>query len=668
MNAVVAAPMPTLFRSNSSGTHAARPALGFRTGISPALAYPETMENQALAVAADGSIWTLTMNSVGQFSHSLGRLNKVCDNKLYRPTPFGFPRHLAPVNFQQAFFIQSKNNAAVVMQYRQDFPKDDGFVKTLAALPDNDVPSAISAGSDGCMCVLGNSGHAWLYKGAEGWQKLAAPAGTRLLQVSVGAADFILALTRQDGQDQLLRLQNGTWVKHNTLQHQGVTWIGACEGKEYWWATADMQKGGELHLMREDAIVKSFNIPKGAVGFAAATVRSCYFFSFELGGFVRAAMGIMDQPDQAWPSMTHEQEQIYEAMSKELGVVDTKGVRSQYTNINAPFPNWFSTLMVLVRPVEFTVADWELVRDQLRKELTYVQSINTLSINVGLLNQSVGLIYTNTYNQVVKLMGLPEEPSKQPSGVINVILDQLANKLEGALIDKAKTYIGSEAVGIAMACYKFANDEMAKKHKLADGTVPLIIACSELAGILNNINLESEKARGTYQRAILTDWGKLSGCGEAITSGVWYWSPDTNYTEIKNLGPSIALNFYQSLMPVKWKIILCQGVQTYQPPLNPYMRNVPRYSLMFKTVSDDKQNKIYWWWACTEIGAGVEQQTDGPFPNQKLMEAIFALRTTPLDFFTGQNGWKLSVATVPGYRAPPEGVAWQAYENAGFPF
>lgn len=362
------------------------------------------------------------------------------------------------------------------------------------------------------------------------------------------------------------------------------------------------------------------------------------------------------------------QTQIYHHISDELKISSPVGLRSQYTNINSPFSIWYMAISKLARPGKYLEADWQTVTAQLMEELQCVQAVTTLAANLGLLNAAMGQIYTNTYNQVVQMTGLPEHQEQQPDTPVNIIMPHVLDKLKDAVIDQAKSFIGSEAVGIAVACFDYANNKLAEKHKLSDGNQPLTIACSQLAEASAQIVVDSELARGVFQTAILSDWGKLRACGEAITSGIWYWSPKTNYEVLKPLGRAIELKFYQTLMPVKWKIILCETLQHYQFPGNPFMSFVPIYSLMYKMMDDASRNRIYWWWACLEVGSSVEQFTQGTCPNQQLLERIFSLDTTPLDFFTGNKGWHLDVATVAGYQPPPEGVDWQEYRNYPHPF
>ncbi|BBB68679.1 hypothetical protein UNDYM_4426 [Undibacterium sp. YM2] len=653
---------PGLFRTTAlSATHGARPALGFKTGITSTLSYPNNTENQGLAVAADGSVWTLTSDSVSQLDRSTGAMVKICDYALHNKSMFGFPQHLAPVNFQHAFFIRSKDRHPVIMEFHKNIITDPGSVRMLPALEDNDLPSAITATSDGNMWVRGRSGHVWQYTNNV-WKKIATPEGTSILQISAGAADFLLALAKQNGYNTVLRLQDGAWVTHNKLPHVSINWIGACEDKEYWCTSASLQTEGDLYLIRDGAVVQSFALGKMAVGFTAASWRSCYFFSVEKMSFQHASIGVIDQPAQDWPTMTTKQKQIYDDMSAKLGITNINGLRSQYTNINATFSIWTGNLSNMVRPENFTQEDWDIVKYQLLNELEYVQGMTTLSSNVGTLNGIMNNIYTNTYNKVVKMMGLPDKAADHPKTVIELVLHILVDKLEGEIISKAKAVVNAEAVDISVACLRYAMDELNKKHKLPDGNHALHIACAELAGTLNEMLVEAENARAKFQEAVLKDWGRLSACGQAIRSGVWFWAPGTTYEKIKDADKAISLNFYQILMPVKWKIVRCQGIQSIRLPTYPYMHHVPRYALMCK-VLEGQGNSIYWWHACMEVGAAVIQQSEGPFPDQNLLEAIFALDTTPLDFFTGTRGWKLNVANVPGYSDPEPAAQWKPYVN-----
>lgn len=661
MTEALASSAMSLFRSTSTRKHAPFPALGFRTGISPTLLYPDFMENQVLAVAADGSVWTLTRDGICQYSVGKAKLSRLGDNKLHKPSPLAFPQHLAPVSSKLAYYIQSRDNRPVISVYERD-----KAIVDLAPLPDNDTPQALSAAADGSLWVLGSSGKPWRLSNG-GWVTVAAPSGTKLLQVSVGAADFVLAIGQKDGVSQVLRLKDGSWIAHDELPHVGVRWIGGCAGGEYWWSSADLQRSGELHLIKDATKLMSFALDKGAVGFAAATRRSCYFFSFAHGGFARAAQGVIDQADEAWPAMNSGEKLAYNEISDRLGIIEPEGVRGQYTNINAAFSAWLSKIDTIKRPSNIPEADWSSVCEQIKDELEYVQSVTTLSTNLALLNGCMGQIYTNVYNQVVTMLGLPDKAADMPGGLVEMVLNTLVDKLQGAVIDKAKGAVGSEAVDISLACFKYGCDLLAKEHKLPDGSVPLIIASSELAGTLARMTVESEHARAKYQKSILSDWGRLSACGEAIRSGAWYWSPETNYENIKGAGAAIALDFYQMLMPVKWKIVLCEGVQCLNPPLVPYMPHVPRYALMYQRQSNGADASLFWWTACMEVSAPERQNSEGPFPNQKILETVFALDTTPQDFFAGRKGWKLRRVTVPGYLPPPADLVWAPYENSTAP-
>jgi hypothetical protein len=267
------------------------------------------------------------------------------------------------------------------------------------------------------------------------------------------------------------------------------------------------------------------------------------------------------------------------------------------------------------------------------------------------------------------MVGLSHVPEEQPKTLVEIVFETVVENLTGAVVGKAKGFLGSLVVDIGIACLKYAFDEISKEHNLPDGSVPLKIACSDLAKTLADSVVKMEKARADFQHAIFTDWGRLGACGEAIRTGIWYWRPNFTYETIKDAGAAISLNFYQTLMPAKWKIILCQAVLNFSPPppLDPFMPNVPRYSLMFKYVEDSRGARVYWWWACAEVGSQNDQKNEGPYPNQKTMEAIFKLETTPLDFFCNANGWKLPVSETPGYRPPPNGVPWQDYINSPKP-
>jgi len=654
-----------LFRADSLRAHAPAPAVGLTTGVGLTLTYPSYMEIRTLAAAADGSIWAATSSALNQYSAAVNGLVKVCDMAFPNPGMFGFERYVAPVSSQRAFFIQFRGQKRVISEYRRD-----ESVADLPPLPDNETPAQISAASDGSLWVLGGNGKVWAYDPSGGkWNAAPVDAGTTIRHISVASASFVLAVAQRGGRAKLLRYSGGRWLDHVADAPAGLRWVGACADGYYWWSSADLNVPGELRLVRPQLPDLIFALDgQGAMGFTAATRRACYFFSATLFAFQRAAYGVLDAPAQDWPAMNAGEKKGYTAISTGLGITDPAGIRSQYTNAIAPFPVWYTNVSGMTAPAGVAAGDWKSIQDQIKDELEYVQSLTQLFVNIALLNQAIGQVKTNTYNQVVGMVGLPDNPAQQPRTIVDVVFDKLVGKLEGAVIGKAKAFVGAEVVEVGMACFKFAWNALAKEHHLPDGAVALKIACADLAGTLAKAVVKAEEERASMQHALLSDWGRLGACGEAIRSGVWFWRPGFTAETLKGAGEAIALNFYQTLMPAKWKIILVEGVLAYQPPLNPFMTNVPAYSLMHKWVADAKQNRIYWWWACVEVGARVDQRTEGPFPNQTTMRAIFRLDTRPLDFFTGADGWALPTAPAGGYRPPPDGVPWQDYMDSAKPF
>ena len=648
-----------LFRSDSPRAKAPAPAVALKSGISRTMVYEGNLGNLSIAAAADGSLWTATKSSLEQYSPALGRTVKVCDMEYPNPDSIlAFYRYVAPVSSKRAFFIQLRGGKQVISEYQQGEEVAD-----LPALPNNESPDQISAASDGTLWALSGARTPYLREPGGSWREVAAESGTLIQQISVASATMALAIAKKGGNTKLLKYSEGDWVE--TTTPPGIKWVGACPDGCYWWTSAPRAQG-KLHLVRPGLSDLVFPAPLGG-GFTAANRRVCYFFSLNTRSFMCAAYGVLDQPAETWPTMNGSEAKGYRAISSHLGIIDHNGIRSQYSNANATFSIWYSKIGEMARPDGVPQTDWDSIRNQIRDELEYVQGITTLFVNIALLNKAIGLVNTNTYNQVVGMVGLSHVPEEQPKTLVEIVFETVVENLQGAVVGKAKGVLGSLVVDIGIACLKYAFDEIAKEHNLPDGSVPLKIACSDLAKTLADSVVKMEKARADFQQAIFTDWGKLGACGEAIRTGIWYWRPNFTYETIKDAGAAISLDFYQTLMPAKWKIILCQTVLSFQPPLNPFMRHVPAYSLMFKYVQDSGANRVYWWWACAEVGSQNGQENKGPYPNQKTLEAIFNLETTPLDFFSGANGWNLLVFKTPGYSPPPNSVPWQDYVNSPTP-
>ena len=561
---------------------------------------------------------------------------------------------IAPVSASLCYFIQVLDSV-VVSQY-----SGTTGITNLPPLPNAVVPAAVSASGDGTMWVTGADGIPYAYDPSSStWSAIAAPPGTLQL-ISVGSASFILALvTQNDGTNTIEQYVAGSWQPLAGAP-AGATWIGACLDGSYWsWAGPPT-----LTLMTGGTTIP-FDIPKSEICvFAAANRYGCWAFSPDGGlpNFLQVvALGVIDAAPVPFPSFTGDEETAYSAINARIGITDPNGIRGVYANLDAPLDDYFSIVSSMSCPPGVSDADWTAVQKQITTELLYASAVRNIFANITTLNGQMSTLHLAAYDSVVAMVGLPAQPQQQPSTTVNVILGAIFAQLFDAAMNAAPPMV-SKVINLGLDVYKYGADQIAQQHNVPNSDIAFAVACSQLAQTLSDTQVAMTKGTGTFETAILGDWGKLSACGQAVASNYWFWDPNFDYSVLANIGNSIAIDYYQVLMPAKWQI-----VQIESPMMLGeigFLPNVPQYAMVYQFNDFPVGNS--WSFVCTALGADTSPETTGPFPSQTLIEAILPA-VQPSDFFGGTNGWSLPVALGEGYTAPPPGLPFSAWIDSASP-
>jgi hypothetical protein len=200
---------------------------GFYTGPQDELLYSTT----AIAAASDGSVW-LSSNGLYLYSASQGGFVQASTWSTYGTTRSGFGAYIAPVNARLAYFMTTQGGPTGIARY------SDSATSAIAALPDGDVPSAITASADGTLWANGSSGKLYAHDtAADTWTTIDAPPG-QLLSLSVANASTVYALTSATGASSLYAYANGAWSHAATACPSDATWLGGCLDGSYWAAAS----------------------------------------------------------------------------------------------------------------------------------------------------------------------------------------------------------------------------------------------------------------------------------------------------------------------------------------------------------------------------------------------------------------------------------------------
>ena len=209
----------------------------------------------------------------------------------------------------------------------------------------------------------------------------------------------------------------------------GATWIAACADGSWWQGNA-----AELTVTLPDGVTSSNFVLTDTIGyFSAASRYAAFFLAIDLNvrmlGISMACFGLMDQPAETWPSMSADELSAYTAISNFCSITDPAGFRSAYANLNESLDDLALRLTMMTCPTGIDATAFATVQTQLQAELSYAENVRNLFTNLSALNTDLGLQQTQTYAEVVQMVGLPAQPSSQPSSPVEVIFGMLVSKL-----------------------------------------------------------------------------------------------------------------------------------------------------------------------------------------------------------------------------------------------
>jgi len=609
----------------------------FKYGSSP------RMGSDGVMVTGDGALWTHLAGQLFLFSVATGRWGKPIDLPKNRPSTVK-GKWLAPFDAQTVYFVGTEGNTQWIFIYK----KNQETAK-LPALPEG-MPCGVWIANDGTLWAVNDKDKLYSYSGTM-WQPIPAlPQNAKLHTLSVGNANFTLAIGVVGGYAPgLFVYKDGAWSNFLTQVPPGISWISACSDGSYW-----MLAGTKL-THTSSAKTTSFNIPQDYFHpqlpiYFTATRFACFFDVFIAGGVFCAACGIVDESNSTWPTMNDKQQAAYTSLSEELEIIDVQGIRVQYANKNATLQNYINKIGTLTCPTGIDPNAWKWVCDLIKEELTNANAVRTFFGNLENLNTQVYLATLSIYNEVLQMVGLPPKPEEQPPTIVDIALMKLAPKIKDFITDKFPE-IG-QVMMVATQVNNIAALFVSEEHGAKDTSKEIAVACSKLASVLLEVNTKALEVNATNRDLILKDSRRLTAVGQALTSGLWYWPSSFDVTTVKTMGDPIRLDMYQTLLPVRWQIAL---IETIVMTKSPDLPNAPSYCYMYKT-----NGAVFWWNVWMAIGGSTMQETTGPFPAKELVQAVMKL-TSPQDLLTNANGWKLPVATMPGYLPPPGDLKWQPY-------
>lgn len=625
------------------------PGMALSSGMTAPITGVINVSSQGVSAAADGSVWLWYQDQAGG-NLQIFDFGSGAPQLVYESTPT--IQAIAAASGNSVFIIATDSNTWI------GNVDAHGNLQKLGSLPGSAVAAQISASSDGTLWVLDRAGSPWSYHSGS-WTKQASSGSTSLTfqSISVGSANLIVGLGKASGQS----LAAWTWTAKAGWQPlSGVTpgqWLSACADGALW-----SLNGSQLTVTTAAGHVQSMDTSAllFALGWTAASQTVAYAMGELDQMLVLApfAYGILDMPPAPWPPMTQDQQTAYQDINTRLGVKAQNGIRALYADTLAPLSSWQVEISAMASPTNVSAQDWQIVQTQILTELTYVISVNNLFTQLQTLVGFIGTMQSDQLQSVAAAVGLTQQaqgPSKV-TVVLNSLFSTFVTRL-GSIFPPpyglAISLIGSGL--IAASSYT---------QQQVSPTAPsgsLQVAYSNLANVMANNLAETVTQQGNEQTAIVSDWGKLSAAGQAISQGIWTWPDNLTGNSLTQSAPVWELYFYQALMPAAWQIL--QGIVIYsiRPPAVAPPKS-PRNAMLTKSVSDNSGNAMVWYYICCALGSSNNVVgNDGPYPSSTLTQNIFNLKVVPSEFFSGQNGWSLPVVQSPGWSDPPSQIPWNPY-------
>ncbi|OON67853.1 hypothetical protein B0919_16880 [Hymenobacter sp. CRA2] len=605
-----------------------------------------------ISVAADGTLWLLNQTEDGDalctYNFAAATLQQVyvSDDQVIWLTAVAADCAYVVVNGPAQTWIGRVTAA--------------GQMQQLGALPGGATAVQVAAAPDGTVWALDGQGHTYAYNAsAAAFQAVAAPA-LAFSSVSVGSAELVVGLATQNGQGDATAwtwTPPTGWQPLAALQHTTGQWLAACSDGALW-----LLSGTVLTVLTPDGVVQAMDV--SGIQYPSSWTAASRMSAYALGGvdeqfaIVPVALGVLDLPATPWPAQTPDQQLAYQYISTTLNITSPGGIRGQYKNKIAPLSSWQTGLAVMAAPANVPPADWQAVKTQINTELTYVQAVNNLFTELGTLTGYVGTMQADQLQGVATAVGLTVQaqgPSKV-TVVLNSLVSTLVTRL-GSLFPPPYGLVVSLIGSGLMAASNYTQQQ----YDPSGPQGSLKVAYSQLATAMAANIATTVTMQGNEQQTIVTDWGKLSAAGQAISQGIWTWPDNLTGQMLTGLEPVMQLYFYQALMPAAWQIL--QGIMVFSPLPPPVVPpHMPNHAMLTKSVTNSSYDLLVWYYICCALGseANVVQNT-GPYPSPVLMQSIFELGVNPEDVFGGQNGWALPTVQSPGWSEPPAAVGWQPY-------
>ncbi|WZO96694.1 hypothetical protein EP7_003699 [Isosphaeraceae bacterium EP7] len=521
------------------------------------------------SMGQDGSVWASDGYSIFVLPPAATAWTEVL-------TVFGGFSDLAATSSSTAWAITSGFVSHVV----------GGSWSIAPLLPGGDTPSAIAAGVDTFVNVLGASGQIYqLDNAGQSWNTLPTP-GAGLTTIKASGTDVLIGIGAGNGaaDRSLWTFANGAWSQISGGPALTDAAVGA-DGAIWAWG----QNSTTINVMLPDG---TWTVPpttnllstslNQTIGYVMATSANLAVVVPTQGLYpfpqtVQFAYGLLDRPATTYPAFTNnDQVTAYNAIGTTLGITVSGGIRGQYPNLAFDPDLAALTVTQMTAPLGVSQSDWHIVQTQVLKELSYIGPIQKLYQNFGDLNSSLNSLSNTVFLTSIDLV-LGSTTSPQSNNTATLVVEALGEAILGA--------IGGAGVGPAYSiAASLLSTTLVAAISALQGTNPpdangaVYIVAADLGQTVANLFVNTSNQQGNDEIAVLSNWSYLSAVGQQLTSGQWAWPANQSAVMLNAASPALELYFLQALIPAKYQIIGFEYGDYVKQPLSQNL-NVPSYDI-----------------------------------------------------------------------------------------
>ena len=595
----------------------------------------------ALGASPGGDFWVGTNDALYVYRFSTKTFSEVIGRSIYS---------VSPVSDTEAWIVSS--DGWMNPRYLGQVDTAGNFTK-VADLPGGDMPNLITAAPDGTVLALGVSGSAYSYDAGTGTWTPLATGGYRLLDLSAGSASNIWAIGQNSSGVTLLRYVSGTgWTADASLAVTAASSVAATSDGYVWAMTGPhanlaytKQADGAWYLVPNQAAPgSSLPVPPEVINIVASDKNRMFGYSLAGdGGIVALSLGLLDQPLEPLPQITDQWDIGYSAINQYFGVLIPGGVRALYDDVGTNFTGWQDNLNQGMVPQPDGISDdnWKAITKLIANELGNAFEIKQLFQQLIAINNGLNDAYLATIGPAVTNVDL--SVTEQSTNILELAIVALA---DAAVSGIAALFSGGASV-VAAIVASVVQGVIADVTGQNDPDVDTKLQQTyvDLADTLNTMFGDVGTSLAANWKIAVSDPNVLAMTGEAVRSGLWYLPGGAATDYLSAAVPFFNRYFYQAFMPAKWEIIYIPGLECDLYHCS--QLKVPSYDV-YETIDEIYDGTTYVnAWYVLEAGSKIDPyRRDGTFPLESLLDTIWNLPTSKLDFFSGSNGWNLKQIQV----------------------